>query len=70
MLIRPLNDKYQITWDSHIEEAKQAYEWCEQSFGSGWGNFTPGIPNWTGWATHEFIFHKLSHANWFKIRFT
>lgn len=70
MYLRPINDKFEISWNSHIDDAKKAFEWCQNSFGSGWGNVELGVPNWTGFATHLFTFHKLSHANWFKIRFT
>lgn len=69
MILQPYKDRYQISWDCHNDDAKHAIQWCYETFGSGWGEYVCGIPNWTGYATYLFRFHRLSHANWFRLKF-
>lgn len=69
MKIKQVNDKYLLAWTAHIESAKTVPQWCWETFGSGWGEFKLGVPNNIGICTSLVIFHKLSHANWFSLKF-
>ena len=62
-------DKYKIMWAGAIETAQELDEWCAESFGSHWGKSTIGLPDRAGRVYVVFGFHRLAHANWFKLKF-
>jgi hypothetical protein len=67
--IKPYNDKYQLIWFCHVEDAQSAIKWCYDNWGNDWGRVHVGIPDRVGFAENIFLFHQLSHANWFKLKF-
>ena len=70
MEIKQVNDKYWLIWPAHITEAAIAKKWCWDTFGSGWGEIKTGVPDNRGKSVHVVIFCRLSHANWFALKFT
>jgi hypothetical protein len=60
---------YQVTWIGHMAEALRAMEWCHETFGQGWGEYSRGIgPGRSNIAQHNFLFHRLYHAQWFMLK--
>jgi len=62
------NDKWHILWATHIFHAMEAVGWCNDTFGSGWGEFRNITTNFDGRGEFQFVFHRLSHAQWFQLR--
>lgn len=69
MLIEQKNDKWYLYWSAHIHRALEAAEWCQESFGPFWGEFQRGSVGATGIGKHLFMFHLLSHAQWFQLKY-
>jgi hypothetical protein len=68
MTLTQKNDRWYIKWTAHVDRSIQAYEWCEQMFGSGWGEYSRGEIGGSGVGSHVFWFHRLSHAQWFMLK--
>lgn len=69
MIIYPFDDKYKVTWFGHITRALDIEKWCHESFGSGWGSVGKGDPNRDDCVHCIFTFHRLTHAQWFVLKF-
>lgn len=69
MKIKQLDDKYWVTWQSHVDTIKEAERWCWETFGSGWGFMAIDEPNNIGKAVVVLQFHRLAHANWFILKY-
>lgn len=80
MVLIPYNDKWLITLVTHSVTLVKMRIWCWETFGEGWGEFsnTSEFPNTLTQSYHiddsiplstpVFVFHRLSHANWFLLK--
>lgn len=62
-------DRYQVHWAAHPEQAIEAYKWCMETFGEGWGGYDRCHIHRNDQADNVFSFHKLYHAQWFCLRY-
>jgi hypothetical protein len=72
VVLTPYNDKWLITLVTHQATLLKMRIWCWDTFGEGWGEFsnTREFPNTITLPTPVFVFHRLSHANWFLLKWS
>ena len=61
-------DKYQVRWITYLEDAYRAAEWCNESFGPEWGTLQWRDIARDGVSINYFKFHRISHAQWFILK--